>query len=70
MEKDQEKLTDEQQVDLIEETDNGLTEEDAANIEQPPQDPDWRPDDVEVDVEVDVDVNETVVEDGEGDDPA
>jgi hypothetical protein len=45
-EKDFDELTDEEQVELIEETDNGLTPEDAANIPQPPQDPDWRPDDV------------------------
>lgn len=47
MGKDKEDLTDEEQVDLIEETDNGLTEEDKANIPQPPQDPDWTPDDLD-----------------------
>ena len=33
---------DEQQVAIVEQTDNRLTAEDAA-LEQPPQDPDWRP---------------------------
>lgn len=36
-------LADEEQVELIEPTDNGLKPADRL-LEQPPQDPDWRPD--------------------------
>lgn len=46
-ENDAEVPSDEEQVAVVEETDNSLSEEDAANIPQPPQDADWKPDDVE-----------------------
>lgn len=37
-------LDDEAQVEILEPTDNGLGPDDPPEDEQPPQDPDWRPD--------------------------
>lgn len=37
-------LSDQEQVELVEQTDNRLSDDDAG-VEQPPQDPNWRPED-------------------------